>query len=63
MLLEEIRNQVKLIAEGHSVLNNKIDAIKDSLLELDHKVEETRTVVKETNKTLIEHIKQPAHTC
>jgi len=59
--IEQVASDVKAVAEGHGVLLNAIEGVKGSVRELDGKIEETRTVVKETNRMLKEHIKQPAH--
>ncbi|MCX5750587.1 MAG: hypothetical protein NT099_02785 [Candidatus Saganbacteria bacterium] len=59
--LEQVASDVKAVAEGHGVLLNAIEGVKESIRELDGKIEETRDIVKETNRALKEHVQQPAH--
>jgi hypothetical protein len=59
--LEQVASDVKAVAEGHGVLLNAIEGVKESVWELDGKLEETRRVVGETNRILKEHVKLPAH--
>jgi len=61
LLLEEIRGDVKLVLEGHGVLDKKIDDVKDLIKEVDTKVEDTKKAVKEIGRELKEHVRQPAH--
>jgi len=61
VLLEEIRRDVKAIAEGHSFLNRKIDTRFDDLNE---KIDVITLAVKDISRDLKEHIHQtapPAH--
>lgn len=65
VLLEEIRSDVKAIAEGHSVLSRKIDDNTEDLREdLGGKIDNLTLTVKEISRDLKEHIRQtvpPAH--
>jgi len=61
ILLEEIRDDVKLVLEGHGALDKKIEDVKDLIKEVDTKVEDTGRAVKDLSKTLREHISLPAH--
>lgn len=65
VLLEEIRNNVKAIAEGHSLLSKKIDDKMEDLREdLGGKIDDLSLTVKEINLDLKAHIRQttpPAH--
>ena len=54
ILLEDMKSDIKLVLEGHSVLDNKIEQVKTSISNLDLKMEDTNNILKE-------HIKQPAH--
>ncbi|MGB9736415.1 MAG: hypothetical protein ACP5QW_08960 [bacterium] len=49
ILLEDIQSSVKAIAEGHSVLNNKIDAVS---LKLHETREELIFLIKASNESL-----------
>jgi hypothetical protein len=61
LLLEEIRGDVKLVLEGHGVLDKKIENVKDMVKDVDIKVEDTRKAVKEIGRKLEQHVKQPMH--
>lgn len=61
LLLEEIRNDVKAIAKGHSILDRKIDTRFDVL---DEKIEVLTLAVQDIGHDLRENIRQtvpPAH--
>lgn len=61
VLLEEIRRDVKAIAEGHSFLNKKID---DEFDEVNEKIDDVSLAIKEISHDLQAHIRQtnpPAH--
>jgi len=60
MLLEEIRNIVKLVLEGHGVLDKKIDDVKGMIGEVDEKVTDTRSAIREIGRKLDEHVRLPA---
>ena len=51
VLLEEIRDKVQIIAEGHEILQNKIDLVHTSLNEkidnLDNKIDLVHTSLKD----------------
>ncbi|MDI6731045.1 MAG: hypothetical protein QME05_00500 [Candidatus Margulisbacteria bacterium] len=64
VLLEEIRSDVKAIAEGHSVLNNKIDNLE---ITLTNKINDVVLAVKMNSKDIKElkvavqqHVRMPA---
>jgi len=61
ILLEDIKSDVKLVLEGHAVLGNKIEQVKTSVKENNRRIVTIEEVVKETNRTLKKHIRQPAH--
>lgn len=61
ILLEEIKDQVKLVLEGHSILDKKIEDLKELVREVEIKVEDTREAVKEIGRQLKEHMRLPAH--
>ncbi len=54
ILLEGMKSDIKLVLEGHSVLDNKIEEVKTSIGDLDLKIEDTRVVVRENSKDLRE---------
>jgi len=59
ILLEAIRGDVKAVLEGHSVLDKKIETVKDLITEVDQKVGDTQKAVKEIGSELKEHLRQP----
>jgi len=65
ILLEEIRSDVKAIAEGHLLLNKKIDDKTEDLREnLGGKLDNLSLAVKEISRDLRAHMRQtapPAH--
>ena len=61
LLLEEIRSNVKAIAEGHSILDRKIDYKFNEVIE---KLDVLTLAVKDISRDLMVHIRQtvpPAH--
>lgn len=61
ILLEEIKSNVKAIAEGHLILDRKIDTRFDEIRE---KIEVLTLAIKDIGHDLREHIRQtvpPAH--
>ena len=61
ILLEEMKGDIKLVLEGHSVLDKKISDVKEMIKAVDTKVEDTRMVVKEINRELKAHVRMPAY--
>jgi hypothetical protein len=65
LLLEKISSDVKAIAEGHSLLNRKIDEKFDSLSgEMNERFDDLSSGVKDISRDLKGHIRQtvpPAH--
>jgi len=65
VLLEGMKDDIKLVLEGHTILNNKIDLVEIRLTNridsVDSKVEDVKMMVKEMNHKLEEHILMPAH--
>jgi archaellum component FlaC len=86
LLLEEIRDNVRAVAEGHAVIRTDMRQMKDEIIEkisfVDGKVEHLgrefrgmkqdisvlkqdvsslKTKVDKIDKTLDEHVRQPAH--
>lgn len=69
ILFEEMRGDIKLILEGYSVLNNKIDNldgrlsgwIKEVENKLDFSVKTIRKDIENLSQKLDTHIKQPQH--
>ena len=59
ILLEAIRGDVKAVLDGHSVLDKKIEDVKDMIKEVDIKVGDTNKAVKEISRELKEHMRQP----
>ncbi|MBU0630434.1 MAG: hypothetical protein KKC80_05890 [Candidatus Margulisbacteria bacterium] len=59
--IEALHSDVKAVAEGHSVLFNKIDEVKELVRGVDDKVEEKRKVVKDIDRDLKAHVKLPVH--
>jgi hypothetical protein len=47
ILLENMRGDIKLVLEGHSVLDKKIENLKETL---DKKIEDVKWLVKEVDK-------------
>ena len=65
ILLEEIRDDVKLALEGHSVIRNELQQMEGRLTE---KIEENKSAIKfvagkvnSIDKKLDHHIKLPTH--
>lgn len=54
VLLEKISSDVKAIAEGHSVLNHKIDQVNAKLVEHDKRFDRIEMVVTEHSKGIKE---------
>lgn len=62
VLLEDIKGDVKAIAEGQSGLQGKIDVLRLDVKALDIKIDAVHASLKqEINTTADEHIRQPAH--
>ncbi|OGC22874.1 hypothetical protein A3J90_03500 [candidate division WOR-1 bacterium RIFOXYC2_FULL_37_10] len=65
VLLEGMKDDIKLVLEGHTILNNKIDLVEIRLTNridsVDSKVEDVKMMVKEMSHKLEEHILMPAH--
>lgn len=65
ILLEEVRDGVKLVAEGHHVIRSEMRQMKEELIE---KIEENTSAIKfvadkvnDIGQKLDEHIRLPAH--
>lgn len=56
VLLEQIRGEVKLVAEGHDQLNHKIDRLESSLSE---KIESVKLEVRLIGQQFQTHIHNP----
>jgi len=54
-LLEGIKGDVKLVLEGHAVLDKKIEDVKEMVREVDIKVDDIRKVVKK-HATALAHV-------
>ena len=54
--MEHMKDQVKQVAEGHSVLNNKIDRTREELGEKIDRVDEKVDVIHDTLKGRIKKV-------
>jgi hypothetical protein len=69
ILLEEVRDNVKLVAEGHSTIRREMQEMKTELKadikEVNNKLEfvarELGGKIDKVDRTLEEHVKLPAH--